>query len=259
MNKKENHITVFRIILASITLFVSFFSMAQSGGSPTPNNAPVTAIPFNRLEPNSYVRWGPNGVNNGIPYSRVTGSPFFIDDWSLTKLFGRTLKEIWLCKTRLNLATGEIHFLNNAGEENVIEMGVIKKMVLYDNEDTSKVNSIFIFSEQVAEVGQFPGNAYLQVLNSGRYQLLKKITRVVTSADSLFGTQKRYYFSSQTQYLISNNVKIEPVKKLKKENILIYLPDSPAYNDWIDQHKIDFKKEKDIVEFLDHYNEEKIN
>jgi hypothetical protein len=97
-------------------------------------------------------------------------------------------------------------------------------------------------------------NGFIQVMNSGNYQLLKYIKRTVGSADSLFRTQKRYFFADELYYFLRFNEKIERIKRLRKESVLEYLPSASSYSTWINENNMDFRKEGDVIRFLDYYN-----
>ncbi len=201
----------------------------------------------------SVVIYGADGLQKKIPYENVKGSPFWRDDWTLATLFGETRKEKWICKTKLNLATGEVYYLDDQNHELVATPGLVKKIVFH-KEDTGTITAVFIYNYQVSQLNDKTINAYLQVLNQGNYQLLKLYNRKVSSADSMFGTLKRYYFIDEVKYFVLLNKKTEPVKKLNKENVLVYFPVSSIYNDWIAQNKIDFRKEEQVINFFDYYN-----
>ena len=97
-------------------------------------------------------------------------------------------------------------------------------------------------------------NGYMQVLNPGKYELLKQIRRTVDSADSLFRTQKRYFFVDEVNYFLRSGERVEKIKRLNKDNIITLLPSASNYAGWIDEKKIDLKKEEDVIHFLTHYN-----
>jgi hypothetical protein len=150
---------------------------------------------------------------------------------------------------RINLATGELHFIKN-GEEVILSDDVIAKIIF------PRVNDSAVFVKHMPNLllNKKPVEAFVQVLNTGKYQLLKYTKRNLASADSLFGTLKRYYFTDEFIYYIRSDEKVERIKKLNKENVLSYVPSSSSYDSWIKENDIDFKKEKDVVRFLNYYN-----
>ncbi len=198
--------------------------------------------------------WGSDGLQKKLPYENVKGSPFWSDDWKLATLYGETSKELWVCKAKLNLATGEVYYLDDQNHELAVTPGLVKKIAFHKGEDTSVNEAVFIYNYLPSQLNYKTINAFLQVMNEGKYQLLKLYNRRVTSADSMFGTLKRYYFSDEIKYYVAHDRKTELIKKLNKDNVLIYFPVSSIYNDWVSQHKIDFRKEEQVINFFDYYN-----
>ena len=187
-----------------------------------------------------------------VPYSRIKGSPFLKDDWQLATFYAGTLK-LSTMPIRLNLATNEIHLLKDE-KEVVLETGNISTIVFHLGNDISRTGEIFIMNDPYMFLQNKKVEGFVQVLNSGNHKLLKYMQRKVGSADSLFGTQKKYFFTDDVFYYIWYNEKIERIKKLNKDNVIKFLPSASAYAGWIDENKIDFKKESDVLRFLNHYN-----
>jgi hypothetical protein len=48
--------------------------------------------------------------------------------------------------------------------------------------------------------------------------------------------------------------KVERIKKLDTQHFLALMPGASAYKKWIDQNNLNFKKEEDLVLFLNYYN-----
>ena len=75
------------------------------------------------------------------------------------------------------------------------------------------------------------------------------------TADSLFGTMKRYYFSDQVSYYLNSkygqNIRL---RKLSRENVLETLRIVAADEAWLKKNGINFKKEEDVIRFLNYYN-----
>ena len=65
---------------------------------------------------------------------------------------------------------------------------------------------------------------------------------------------KRYYFSETTHYFLKDMEKVERIQKLNDKNLLPYLPQSNAFSEWIKTNRIDLRKEKDALLFLNYYN-----
>jgi hypothetical protein len=129
-------------------------------------------------------------------------------------------------------------------------------LILRDNIDTSKILAIFEYHNEPSIVLIDKKELYVQVLNNGPYQLLKFDKRVLTSKDSLFGTQKKYLFTDRLYYFISHIQKPEPIKKLTQDFLLAFLPSSLSYKDWIIENKVNLKNEDDAIMFLNYYNQQ---
>ena len=192
-----------------------------------------------------------------IPFTRIKGSPFWKDNWQVATLYSDTMK-LFTMPVRLNLATNEIHFLRDE-KEFVLETGDISTIVFHPDNDISKTTEIFIMNDPFLFLSGKKVEGFVKVMNNGNYRLLKYTHRIVSSADSLFGTQKKYFFTDEVFYYMWFNEKIERIKKLNKDNILKFLPSSSSYTKWSGQNEIDLKKEEDVIRFLDHYNVTQLN
>ena len=186
--------------------------------------------------------------NERISYDKIKGSRFW-KDTSQTALLYSNKGYVSTMPVRINLATGELYFLRESKEVTLAD-NIITKVVFKAEEDSS----VFISQVPNLLLNEKPVNGFVQVLNFGKYQLLKYTNRTVASVDSIVRGFKRYYFADVINYFIKSNDKVERIKKLNKENVLFNLPSSSSYDAWIKENNIDFKKEKDVVRFLNYYN-----
>ncbi|MBC7651662.1 MAG: hypothetical protein H7101_07935, partial [Deinococcales bacterium] len=150
--------------------------------------------------------------------------------------------------------TNEIHYLNKVEDELVIESGIIKKILIRDNIDTAKIIATFEYHDELPMVASDKKGLYFQILNDGSYILLKYNKRYLTSKDSLFGTQKKYFLADNPYYYVVHFQKPEFIKKLNADNILAFLPMSLSFKNWIKDNKLDLRREKDAITFFKYYN-----
>lgn len=204
----------------------------------------------------SVIIYGASNFSNGIPYDKIQGSPFWKDGYQLAVLYGDGPGEKWVAKTRLNLNTAEVHFLGKNGEELVAPQGLVKKILFCAGGDSSKPDAEFRYNYGETQLINNGKSYYVQLMNAGNYQLLKLDRRPVITADS-FHIAKRYYFKEDVKYFMKYNNKTAALKKLTRDNILPWLPGDSATGNWIERQQINFKKEDDIVRFLDYYNAKK--
>jgi len=200
---------------------------------------------------------GVQNLSDRLSYERISGSPFWRDEWQLASLYGANEREKWLCRVKLNLATGELYYLDKDEKELVTEDGLIRKIIFHKSDDTSIATALFMLNPQPVRLNQEMRHTYLQVLNEGAYQLLKLNEKTLGSADSLFGTLKRYFFKDESIYYINHEQALNTLKKLDRDNLLQFLPGSSGHNEWIKQNRINFKKEDDVLRFVNYYNSKK--
>lgn len=198
---------------------------------------------------------GPDAYGKKILISRIKGSPFLQDEWQQASLYDKEAHLINTVPVRLNLATDQFHFMWK-GEELVAGDGnKVALIIFHANDDSVSVGTTYIKDLPGLVLGKKKVTAFVQVINTGNYQLLKyRQRRVYPAEDSLFGTQKRYVFRDINYYFLKAGNKVERIKKLNSENFLTLLPGSSNYKEWIKQNSLEFKKEEEIVTFLNYYN-----
>jgi hypothetical protein len=238
----------------------SFFSIITALAMFAPVMLPAQVLietANNAREPGDLIVYGSADLQKKLTYANVKGSPFWNNDWKMATLIDKDNKTINKAKVRLNLYSNEVHFLNTAGKELVVVPGLVRKVVIHKDDQSEDVLAVFENEiEQIVEFNiQAENSSYVQILNFGDIQLLKHTRKTIGSADSLFGTMKRYYFSEQVMYYVNDKYgKMQRLNKLNQNNLMDVLPMFNRHANWIAANKINFKKEEDVVRFLDYYN-----
>ncbi len=213
------------------------------------NNYLKLAIQEKRILANSYLA-------PGIPWSRVTGSPFWNDNWRLASLYDKNDKIIATLPVRLNLNTSSVHYIDQSGEELSLDPDGIRKVVFL--QDTiAGMGAVFISYVPYAYFGETKNNNYLQVMNEGMASLLVYRQKFITSGDSASPGHQRYFYTKEVAYYIALNGKVERLKRTGKEQVFMFLPGANAMDRWINENKLNLKKEEDIVKFINYYNSQK--
>ena len=199
--------------------------------------------------------YGPDASSQKIPLSRVNGSPFWKEEWQLASLYDSNARRINIVPVRMNFATDEFHFVWKDQELVAGNNNKVTLIVFHNNNDSSSVGTIFIKNIPDLTLNKKPLTAFVQIMNSGKCQLLKYTNRRVYPAeDSLFGTQKRYVFKDANFYFLKTENKVTEIKKLNAEYFLALIPGASTYREWIKQNNLSFKKEEDLVLFLNYHN-----
>jgi len=207
------------------------------------------------------VVYGSSGMNNNrIPYDRISGTPFWNNEYRTATLVDPGNRVFGKMPVRLNLYTNEVYFKTPKGEERVASEGKVRK-ILFHPDDTSSAFTA-VFENELASIKttnpNAKGTAYVQVMNQGDLQLLKHIKRVFVTADSLFGTMKRYYFSEQVHYYMNNKYgQTYRLKKLNREAVTEELNLDKDEEEWIRTQGFSLRKEEEILLFLAYLNEKR--
>ncbi len=197
------------------------------------------------------------GVQNSskmrLPYSSVKGSPFFMDEFLWATFYDQKGKMTGKQKAKINLASQEIHFIGEKEMEYIAPVELANRVVLSHEQ---KNDTVAVFARLVPGL-QFNNKTlsdYVQQLTFGEAVLYKHTKRYVASADSMFGTLKRYYFASQNSYFLKFDADPIFVNKLSLNALLSILPGSDGMLDWAKKNKINIRKEDDLIALIEEYN-----
>lgn len=192
-----------------------------------------------------------------IPYERVKGSPFWKDDFLMATLFDKNNRKLIRAPTKLNLLTQEVYFINPQGEVRVPNPGLVHKVIFYSRDTGEQVEAVFENNLPVlVETNPNAVNpSFVQVINNGAVQLVKYRKVQIAKADSLFGTLKRYYFSTQSVYYLNReNGETIKLRKLNEEAVTAPIHPDPEEREWLKRNGLNLKKEEDVVQWLNYLN-----
>ncbi|HVG16762.1 MAG TPA: hypothetical protein VM935_17450 [Chitinophagaceae bacterium] len=193
------------------------------------------------------VVFNSNGSLIGIKYSDISGSPFWKNEFISASLYKDHVKR-GTVPVKLNFLTGEVYF-QNGKDELVLDEQDINRIVFAENLDST----VFIRNVPNLFLNYKKLDAFVQVVNTGKYQLLKYTRKELATADSGLNARK-YFFQENHHYFLKSLHKVERIKKQQNQNLLSYLPGSNAHREWINKNHLDFSKEEDIVLYLEYYN-----
>jgi hypothetical protein len=198
------------------------------------------------------------GVSNvgrqRLSYDQVKGSPFFNETFQQAEIFMADGRSLGRHLVKFNLLTQEFHFLGKDKAEMVVPNDLVKKIVLYDKADTAVQKAVFVRTMGFATPGIQPIGAYAEQLNDGDVVLYKVSKKNVVTADSLFGTLKRYYFGTTHAYFVGVNGSVSHLKKLSEDAIFTALSVNGKLEEWVRKNKLNLKREEDVLALLQHWN-----
>ena len=248
------HAAMFIIVNIVALLFgISTFAQMQGG---------VSYLPVPDLSAATYTlavhEINFEGVSNlgkqRLFYDQVKGSPFFYEEFHQAEIFMKDGRSMGKYMVKFNLLTQEFHFLGKDKAEMVVPNDIVRKIVVYDKNDTAVHKAVFVRTLDFTTTGGKPIGEYAEQLNSGNAILYKVSKKNVVTADSLFGTLKRYYFGTTHAYYVGMNGRVTQLKKLSEDAVFTALPSIGKLEDWARKNKINLKKEDGVLALLHQWN-----
>lgn len=233
---------------------IRIFAQMQGGSSylPVPD---LSAATYTLAVHEVNFEGVPNAGRQRLSYDQVKGSPFFNDEFQLAEIFMADGRSLGRYMVKFNLLTQEFHFLGKGKAEMVVPNDLARKIVVYDKSDTSLQKAVFVRTLDFASSNSGkPMGEYAEQLNNGNAILYKVSKKNVVTADSLFGTLKRYYFGTTYAYFVGMNGRVTQLKKLSEDAILTALPANGKLEDWVRKNNINLKKEEGVLALLHQWN-----
>ncbi len=186
-----------------------------------------------------------------LSYTDISGSPYWTDNWLSALFFMHNGKIYQINKARLNLFTGEVHFLNLENEELAVEANQLDSIIFKNSKDSTKVLATFKSLYDPTKNAK----SFYQTLNSGENQLLllKKYFIKTGDYNALQGkTESSFY--QKTSYGIFHYGMLDLVESLDQKNICTALNVSDEIKNWLGANKNKLRNEKEVITFLTYLN-----
>jgi hypothetical protein len=190
---------------------------------------------------------GKRGVK--VDYSDVRGNCFLDSKWSSAMVHLKNKAVIKFSKLKLNLFTGDIHYLDVKGLELAADSKIVGDILMFDPDDSTRILS------RVKKYIVDGKESFFLELNQGNIKLLKQIVVTLFKGDYDVSRAKNdFRFVRQVDYFLVNNGRALRIKSLSKEALLLHITLSEQNQQWLKTNKNQLKNETQIIEFLDHYN-----
>jgi hypothetical protein len=162
---------------------------------------------------------------------------------------GRVINNI---KTRLDLQSQELHFIDKNKAEMAVPAGLMKSILFLDSPGSDK--PVAEFRNGFPPIDQQDEHSFYQVLSSGKVGLLLFLQKMVsTRKNALSGEVTKEFISYETLYLFRGD-KLERIKK-DKDSILKALADRKEKMEaFAKDHKLRYKSFDEVRQLLDYYN-----
>lgn len=186
-----------------------------------------------------------------LEYSEIRGNCFWESDWNPALVIIKNGKGIKLPQVKLNFYSNEVHYTDTKGTEFAAGTDQIRKVVVYEKSDTSKIRAVFVpfasFNPR--------SKGYAQLLSDGKVIFLKKTTTdlVKDKYDPMLGKSEMRFVSTTDYFLIINRV-LSPLKKLNKQSLSAIISPTETDEAWLKENKNKLKSEEDIASFINYRN-----
>lgn len=239
-----------RRILITFSLLLALRGMAQQGTLEVVGKHPAGM---------GFVRWNDPAASLGqkkteeLTYADVEGTPFWSDKWNPGYLVMRGNNAVKLQQVKLNIYTGQVHYIDSSGNELVADASLVPRLILMKAKDTSQVLADF-----EAYPSLYDGSRlfYYRVLSEGsKYRLMEFQQSFVKKSDydPLQGKKESRFFI-KSQYTIAEYAYMHPLTSLDHDNITRELDMKKQDEKWLMDHKNKLRNESDVVAFLDYLN-----
>jgi hypothetical protein len=200
-----------------------------------------------------------NSISGRLPYTSIKGSPFYVDQYHSADLFGANGKYGGRMQVKLNMATQEVYFIGEKDNEYVAPASFSKRVVIFS--DNAGKDTLAIFERNIPgmQLNNRPIADYVEEMVNGQVKLYKYTKRYVASADSMFGTLKRYYFANTVHYFLSDAREVLLIKKMNLSSIADILGDRGTLTRWAEQNRLNPKREEDLIAMIRRWNFEIAN
>jgi|SanBayMetagenome_1026888.scaffolds.fasta_scaffold24766_2 hypothetical protein len=195
-----------------------------------------------------------NSNSGRLPYASIKGSPFYVDQFRPADLFGANGKYSGRMQVKLNMASQEVYFIGEKDNEYVAPSSFSKRVVIFS--DNAGKDTLAIFERNIPgmQLNNRPIADYVEEMVDGKVKLYKYTKRYVASADSMFGTLKRYYFANTVHYFLSDEKDVLLIKKMNLSGIADLLGDRGTVLKWAEQNRLNPKREEDLIALIRRWN-----
>ena len=239
--------------MLALLLGIGIFAQSQGGMSylPVPD---LSAATYTLAVHEVNFEGVSNAGRQRLSYDQVKGSPFYNDDFQQAEIFMADGRSLGRYMVKFNLLTQEFHFLGKDKAEMVVPNDLAMKIVVYDKTDTTLQKAVFVRTLDFISSSGKPMGDYAEQLNNGQAILYKIEKKNVVTADSLFGTLKRYYFGTTHAYFLGMKGRVTSLKKLSEDAVFTALPAVGKLEDWARKNNINLKKEEGVLALLHQWN-----
>ena len=242
-----------KIIALSALIFITTISFAQWQQPKIDFSFPSETNAANQNDPNLLRNLPKNSKD--LNYTDIDGTAFWKEDWQKAYMYTKAGNILLLDKAKMNLYTGELHYISTTGTELVVETSAVTKVVFMQKKDSTKIDGVFAVLANYVDSKPL---AFFRVFNSGDFQLvLLEQKKVKTTPYDPLQAKSNASFYSNYNFAMYNNGNVIPLKKMDRNTILPIIKSHQEDEDWLNSKHNKMKTVTEVTNFLDYYNAKK--
>lgn len=239
-----------KIIILLSFAFISKMSFAQWLQSKIDFSLPNETVAVKQNDPTLLQNLPKNTLK--LNYTDIEGTAFWKEDWQKAYMYTQAGNIILLDKAKMNLYSGELHYISASGTELMVETSAVSKVVFMQKKDSAKMDAVFAV---LANYVDSKPVAFFRVFNTGNYQLvLLEQKKVKTTPYDPLQSKSNSSFYSNYNYALYNSGVILPLKKMDRNTILPIIKSHQEDEDWLNSKHNKMRNVTEVTSFLDYFN-----
>jgi hypothetical protein len=185
-------------------------------------------------------------------YDNIQGSAYFFPTYKYASIELRDGRKYMDIKAKLNLMENEVEFISATSKEGYLGKGMVATISFNDTlrQEVKK----YIFQSGFPGIDNQTSIHFYQVLCNGKITFLKSINKTMEERkNELSGEQSKEFVTRENWYVYQNGT----MARIKKDQAFfagLFADKAQAFSKYINEHKLNFKKEEQIVGLVNYLN-----
>ena len=186
------------------------------------------------------------------PDNNCKGFPYFINAWNNAVITLANDTSYKTSSVRLNLESGNVHFLSAGNREMVLPPGTVKALSLFDSTVSPAITQYF--SSGFSPAGGHDANWLYHVLTRGKIKILESVDKKIYTDKNEFSGETLQEYRTVFSYYVSCGVVIEKLRREKAFWMELMKDHTAEMESYVTREQTNFKLISDIKKMIEYYN-----
>ncbi|MGI4750649.1 MAG: hypothetical protein ACRYFB_08450 [Janthinobacterium lividum] len=190
-------------------------------------------------------------VVQSVDYSDIKGSQYLYEEWTKGDI---TMYDNTIYKNmdvKYSLLDDKLYFKGKDGQQVMSFSNPVKEFTV--NDPSSAIKPI-TFREGYKNIPGITMNSFLEILVSGKTQLLKKVSKRIQTENVYPNTSVNKYFTESKQYYLYILDRGTLIKNDKKTILSILSDKKVPLENYIKENNLNLKEDNDLEKLITYYN-----